>query len=295
MYKFHFSFFFTLLSVMSFSQCKNADSNLKLDLARTDAENLKACLELNKMGMENIDITIVLYAYKTKNYTLGDTFLEKAIKTGATLEGDFLDYILPETFVKVRSKYAEWRSNFFKHYNEEMYNKIKYLTNAERYLSSENVYSDSEIQNSIRVKVVQNNMNELRLYLISNNKGKLPTYEQIGDLTKEVALLFLNHVRQDQADDVNYNFFEPLLKEEICSGKTYSPYTYIQFVDNGMLIIGKGEPQIYGHFRDFKTNKICLLKYPEKVDKLRASIGLQPLKEYVKMRGYTLPDNYIEQ
>jgi hypothetical protein len=294
MNKLYLLLFFMLQSLLSFSQCKNASNYLKLDLARTDAENLEACLGLNKMGMENINMAIVMYAYKTKNYTLGDAYLEKAIKTGATLEGGFLNYILPETLVKVRGQYAEWRSNFFKQYNEEMYNEIKYLTDADQYFSNENVCGTTEIKNEIGIKILQNNLNELRLYLTSNNKGKLPTYEQIGDLLGQVSLLFLNHVRQDQIDEINYNFFEPLLKEEICSGKTYSPYTYIQFVDNMMLVMGKGEPQVYGHFRDFKTNKICLLKYPEKVDKLRASIGLQPLKEYAKQRGFTLPDNYIE-
>ncbi|MNT54618.1 hypothetical protein D3C72_1917930 [compost metagenome] len=60
-------------------------------------------------------------------------------------------------------------------------------------------------------------------------------------------------------------------------------------------IMEKGIPQVYGHFRDYKTKKIHLLKYPEKVDSLRASIGLGSLKEYAKEKGFLLPDNYVEQ
>jgi hypothetical protein len=280
---------------LCYPQCKNSEDYFKLDNSINESEKLNIYINMYKKGVQNIYTDIVQCAYYLKKNKIGYKFLKKAIKTGSVLEGDFINYIPFKTLLKVKKKYSKWRTCFFKNYNEEMYKKILYFLNTDQYLTRENFYGGRKAQHPIRVKVFQNNLTELRSYLISNNKSKLPNKKQIGHLTNAIALLMIHHTSQDSIDEVNYNFFEPLLKEEICNGKTYSPYTYIQLVDNMQLVMEKGVLQVYGHFRDFKTKKIHPLKYPEKVDSLRAAIGLQSLKEYARKNSFLLPDNYIEQ
>jgi hypothetical protein len=288
-------FFFILKSSFSISQCTTVSMYNKLNKSKSDNDKLKIYLEMYRDGFENVCSYIVECSFRLKKNEIGRRYLIRAIKKGMTIEGEYTNYIPKKILEKVKKKYPKWRSIFYKTYDEEMYNKILYLVNADQYLAREDFYGGREQQYPIRIKVFQNNLTQLRYYLISKNNGRLPHCNQIGNLTTAISLMFIHRTCNDSIDDVNYRFFEPLLREEICTGKTYSPYAYLQLVDNMQSIMEKGLPQVYGHFRDYKTKKIHLLKYPEKVDSLRVSIGLMPLKEYAKEKGFLLPDNYIEK
>lgn len=299
-YKFLLKFFLFIVATSTtnkiYSQSSNIDYYLQLDKAKTNQEKLKISLEMHKANFLGLEIKIANYYYSLKKNKSGFKFLKRAIKNGETLDREYVIASLPNyDLIRIKKIYSKLRAKFYLKFNEEMYQEIKYLYNADQYLAKEKFYGGRREQHPIRKKIFQNNLTKLKDYIINHNDGKLPQYNQIGNLTTDIAVMLLHHTRLDSIDEANYAFFESLLKEEVLYRKTYTPYTYIQFVDNMQQVMEEGKLQIYGHFRNFKTNRICPLKYPEKVDSLRAVIGLEPLKEYARKKGFLLPENYIEK
>jgi hypothetical protein len=277
-------------------QKSNANIYLQYEQSKSVEEKLTTILQMCEHGFKNKYITVSSLYYQLNKKKEGYIYLKKAISTGETLDRNYVLASIPEEdLVKIKKEYTDLRAKFYMSFNEEAYNLIKYMYNTDQYLASENFYGGRKEQHPIRRKVFQNNLTILREYLLAENKNSLPQYSEVGNLTRDVTLIMMHHTRTDPIDSLNFNFFEPILKEEVLHRQSYSPYTYVQFVDNMQLVVEEGMPQVYGHFRNYKTNKIFDLKYPEKVDILRAEIGLQPLKEYAVKNGFTLPDNYIEQ
>jgi hypothetical protein len=280
---------------LSYSQTSNIDLYLRLENATTTSEKLKVVLKMEQVGFISKYSTISNYYYALGQNKKAFAYLKKAIQSGETLDREYVIASVPEQdLIRIKAEYKQLRQQFYGTFDEKMYNEIKYRYHADQYLSSENFYGGRKAQHPIRLKIFQNNLTNLRTYIIQNNNSQLPQYNQVGNATRDISVMLLHHTRLDSVDEVNYAFFEKVLKEEVRSRKSYSPYNYIQFVDNMQLVIEEGKLQVYGHHRNFKTNKICELKYPEEVDRLRAEIGLRPLKEYARINGFTLPDNYIE-
>ena len=287
---------FISFNAISYCQSSNIELYLQLENATTTSEKLNIVLKMEQAGFESKYSTICNYYYALGENEKAFTYLIKAIETGETLDREYVIASVPEQdLINIKRQYKQLRQVFYGTFDEKMYNEIKYMYYADQYLSSENFYGGRKAQHPIRLKVFQNNLTNLRKYIIQNNQSQLPQYNQVGNATRDISVMLLHHTRLDSIDEVNYAFFEKILKDEVIFRKSYTPYNYIQFVDNMQLVIEEGKPQLYGHHRNFKTNKICELKYPEKVDSLRAEIGVRPLKEYARLNGFALPDNYIEQ
>lgn len=290
-----FLFFLILICSSAHSQNTNVELHLEYEKASTPKEKLTAAVAMEKNGFINKYITISKAYYEINQNKLAYKYLQKAIETGETLDREYAVAFIPSRDLeRIKVEYPKLRSIFYQTFDEELYNLVNYLYSADQYLARENFYGGRKTQHPIRKKVFQNNLTLLRNHIIQNNTNQLPQRSEIGNLTREVVLIMMHHTRLDSIDEVNYNFFEPLLKEEVLIRKSYSPYTYIQFVDNMQLVVEEGKLQVYGHFRNYKTNKIFELKFPEKVDELRAEIGLQSLKEYAKKNDFILPDNYVD-
>src|SRR5690606_37504465 len=127
---------------------------------------------------------------------------------------------------------------------------------------------------------------------VNSNDGKLPQFEQVGFFTKPVVLAIMHHTRKDSIDEKNFQFFEKVLREEICTRFTYVPNTYVHLIDNMQLVMEENYKQVYGEHIDYKKKQIYPLKYPKKVDSLRAAIGLLPLKLHAELSNVSLPNNY---
>ncbi|MDL2141415.1 hypothetical protein QQY79_02695 [Flavobacterium tructae] len=282
-------------SIVSRCQNNNVKQYLKLDSAKKDMEKLEIYKEMAGDGFINFYPLIAEYSYRLGYKKQGLKFLKKSLKTGSTLDLEFINTIPERQLFKIKKRYNKYRSVFYRTYNEDLFNYVTYLVNTDQYLAKENFYGGRKEQHKIREKVFQKNLTNLRGYIIVKNKGILPQYNQIGNLTTAVTLMLIHHTSNDSIDGVNYRFFEPLIKEEVLLRKTYSPYTYIQFIDNMVNVKECGDKQVYGHYRDYKTKKIYPLMFPNKVDSLRASIGLSPLKDYAIKHGFGLPENYVEK
>lgn len=287
------------LLILSFyysnAQNTNIDLYFALDTAKNEDAKTAIKLEMYKLGFTTQAYSLSKDYYAKGENKLGYDFLIQAIKEGSNIELIDLTFIPNSDYQLISKDFEKLKAFYYSNRNNEMCEFIKYLYNTDQYFAKEDFYGGRRAQHPIRQKIFQNNLTKLREYIIEKNNSILPQKEQIGGITRDVVVMLMHHTRLDSIDEVNHEFFEPILKQEVLYRKSYSPFTYVQFVDNMQLVMEENRLQVYGHFRNFKTNKICDLKYPEKVDLLRAEIGLQPLKEYALKNGFLLPDNYVEQ
>lgn len=248
-----------------------------------------------KYNVEDFNYTIAKLYFKLNKKKKGIQFLEKALINGSDItdfDKESYTYLSKKDSLILIQKTPKLRGKFFSKIDFYLYQKVYYWYNPDQYFAKENIWGGRKEQHPIRKNIFKNNLTALREYVQKENKGRMPQASQLGSAMMPIKVMLIHHTREDSIDTVNYNFFEKKLREEICSGNSYSPVNYAQFVDNMQLIVDKGEKQIYGYFINWKTKQIYPLKYPEKVDSLRASIGLIDLKSYAKIRNVKLPENY---
>jgi len=250
---------------------------------------------LKNYPVDYLDYTIAKLYFKLNKKQKGIQFLEKALINGSDItdfDKETYSYLSKKDSLSLLQKAPKLRGKFFSKIDYDLYQKVYYLYNPDQYFAKENVWGGRKEQHPIRKSIFKNNLSALREYIEKENKGHMPQSSQLKNALMPIKVMLLHHSREDSIDTVNYNFFEKKLKEEICTGNSYGPVNYAQFVDNMQLIVDKGEKQVYGYFINWKTKQIYPLKYPEKVDSLRASIGLIDLKSYAKIKNVKLPENY---
>ena len=106
----------------------------------------------------------------------------------------------------------------------------------------------------------------------------MPTVEEVGEEGMTTVFLVLQH-----ADHENRKAYFPLLKKAAENGDLKS--SQIAMMED-RLLMHEGEPQRYGTQVRMESGKdyyeLYTLENAESVDERRASIGLGPLKDYVK-------------
>lgn len=117
--------------------------------------------------------------------------------------------------------------------------------------------------------------------LIINEHGWLGISE-VGELANQTLWLVIQHAPVDVQEK-----YLPLLEESVEKGESKGWY-YAFLIDR--VLMRKGEKQIYGTQalwnKDLEKNVIYPIQNPKEVDKLRKSVGLEPLEQYVAKNGY---------
>lgn len=107
-----------------------------------------------------------------------------------------------------------------------------------------------------------------------------PTYDMVGDLAADALLLVVNH----HPDAAVRKQYLPQIKEA-CEAGQGSCMEYAKIHDR--ILVDEGKEQLYGmQFRYNSERKLepFPIEKPEKVDKRRKAIGLEPLAEYLKRK-----------
>ena len=107
-----------------------------------------------------------------------------------------------------------------------------------------------------------------------------PTYDMVGDLAADALLLVVNH----HPDAEVRKQYLPQIKAA-CEAGQGSCMEYAKIHDR--ILVDEGKEQLYGmQFRYNKERKLepFPIEKPEKVDKRRKAIGLEPLAEYLKRK-----------
>lgn len=298
--------FFCCLIQIGYAQCPNKEkfrliyqAEYKLDVNK----NYKGALELYNLAEYKYNTNMVnfgkmeIYSRLNKRRLFRKIFV-KEMKNGNSFETIYNNLenkhirISTKDSIYLSKKEADARGIYYTKADVHLLEKINYWYNTDQYFAKENFDGGRKNQHITRSKIFQNNLAQLKKYIEEENNGILPQYNQIGSKKLPIIVMLLHHTRLNHIDTLNYNFFEKKLKEEVCLRDTYSPITYIQFVDNMQLVMESGEKQIYGHYIDWKKKQIYPLKYPDKVNSLRAELGLLSIEEYAEMKNVKLPENY---
>lgn len=298
--------FFT--TIFSFSQCdcKNAPVNLQFaqiryykfkgDIKKVDS--IHNLLKEDTSLMKPLDFQEATLAIKHDKYGKAKESFIKYLNSGGTVESVLNQLKESPNFSREDSLFfikneKTFFLTFLENHDYEMILHLRDLDAVDQYFNiwKNKVLENRAEQHALRKKIFQKNLLKLK-ELVEINDGKLPQFEQVGFFTKPVILAIMHHTRNDSIDEQNFQFFERVLREEICDRFTYIPNTYVHLIDNMQLVMEENYKQVYGEHIDHKKKQIHPLKYPEKVDSLRAAIGLLPLKLYAEMRNVSLPENY---
>lgn len=292
----------------SSAQCRNAQYYYQLNLAKYHSfkGEYKKALKIYKYteatgGFHNLDYRIASVYYNLGKNEKGLFHLEEYLRKGGDIKlvmrnrkKIFNNRITKQDSSFLVLKKYEYQSMYFSKIDVSLYNLVQRWYHTDQYFSiwQNDLLGNKKEQHKIRQKIFQNNLTELREFIVKDNKGLIPQFSQLGYYLKPLSLMFIHHTRKDSIDEVNHKFFKHLLKEEVCTRFTYSPVSYVQLIDNMQRVWEEGEPQVYGHYINHKIKQIYPLKFPGKVDSLRAEIGLLPLKIYAEMKNVKLPENY---
>lgn len=107
-----------------------------------------------------------------------------------------------------------------------------------------------------------------------------PTYSAVGELAADAPLLVINHL---EGEEMRIKYL-PQIKEA-CLQKEGSCMEYAKI--NDRILVNTGKLQIYGmQFRYNSKRQLepFPIKNPEYVDQKRLSIGLEPIKKYLKRK-----------
>lgn len=298
-------FFFTCASSYTQCTCNNATINLQLETARyytvkqdfKKVDSIVNLLQQNK-NFKNLEYQKAFFNIRQHRYNEAkEDFIEYLGKGG--------DVKLVLNNLKISPNFSTEDSLFFvknekslfltylENYDYQLILKLKEWYALDQYFNiwKNDVLENKAEQQALRKRIFQRNLLELRDWVIQND-SQLPQFNEIGYFQKPIILIIMHHTRNDSVDEQNYEFFEKILREEICNRFTYSPSVYVHLIDNMQLVSEENFKQVYGHHINYKENQIYPLKFPDKVDSLRAEIGLLPLAMYAEMQNVSLPENY---
>jgi hypothetical protein len=130
--------------------------------------------------------------------------------------------------------------------------------------------------------------NFLSLRDIVEEKG-WPNYKKAGTSCSGVANMILLHgSRYFSLESEEWLFFENILRNEINEGYFY-PITLAQWIDQHLILIDKKD-QRYGSVAN-QDGELFPIDDIENIDVIRAGLCLEPLKDYMKKKGYTIKSN----
>jgi hypothetical protein len=111
-----------------------------------------------------------------------------------------------------------------------------------------------------------------------------PDYRMAGEGYTGVANMVLLHgSRYFSIESKEWLFFDSVLKKEIYEGHFY-PITWAQWTDQHLVLIEK-EGQKYGSLAN-QYGELYPIKDIENIDAIRGELCLEPLKDYMKKKGY---------
>lgn len=125
--------------------------------------------------------------------------------------------------------------------------------------------------------IVKNNFVEMENLIA---KYGWPTYSMVGKLAADAPLLVINHHPDDQ---VRKDYLSMI--KEACQNGEGSCIEYAKIHDR--ILVNDGKPQLYGMQFQYNEKRELIpfpIQSPELVDQRRKSIGLEPLKDYLKRR-----------
>ncbi|WP_191860068.1 DUF6624 domain-containing protein [Hanstruepera ponticola] len=132
-------------------------------------------------------------------------------------------------------------------------------------------------------------LGELKQQLVSNNFKEIqhlintygwPKYSIVGSLAADAPLLCINH---HENDSIRKKYIDRIKNSCLKGEGSCTEFAKIQ----DRILVNDGKLQLYGmqfRYRQDKTLEPFPIKDPEFVDKRRKTIGLEPLKDYLKRK-----------
>ena len=190
----------------------------------------------------------------------------------------------PSDWQKVMLQYPAAKKKYYSSLEDfDLYIKLKNLEDRDQYIR--HLYSTGALpQNQLeRLLLITDSLNFIEIItLIKDNKmNHLGISQGIG--------IELYHIYGE--NQKYFTFFDSILRLDVFNG-SFSPRTYIQWLDRQRIYVNKMKTQIYGEWNDMGTGEITPIEDIENVDKRRAEFGLCTLEQYAKIYHLKLPANY---
>lgn len=138
-------------------------------------------------------------------------------------------------------------------------------------------WESNEIHSLIKAMNETDSANLIKVEAILDNYGWLGN-EIIGNKGNSTLFLVLQH-----ADQLTQEKYLPMMREAVLNGKAKASNLALM---EDRILLRQGKKQIYGTQigmdNQTKLYYVSPLEDPKNVDKRRASMGLEPLAEYVK-------------
>ena len=129
----------------------------------------------------------------------------------------------------------------------------------------------------MKQEIGADNFNTMQRLLEENG---WPKYSTVGDLAADAVLLVINH---HESDAVREQYLE-IIREHCLMGEG-NCMEYAKIHDR--ILVNSNQLQTYGmqfRFKPDRTLEPFPIKDPETVDRRRAEIGLEPIKDYLKRK-----------
>jgi hypothetical protein len=143
---------------------------------------------------------------------------------------------------------------------------------------------ESDVYQTFREEALAVEAKNLRRLVAILDEHGWPGVELVGEKAESGAFLLLQH-----ADLATQRKYLPLLREATAAGD--APTTQLPLLEDRVRL-REGKPQLYGSQivpgEDGKPT-VWPIEDEETVDERRATVGLEPLAEYVKRWGIVLP------
>ncbi|CAM1345086.1 DUF6624 domain-containing protein [Tenacibaculum amylolyticum] len=107
-----------------------------------------------------------------------------------------------------------------------------------------------------------------------------PTYSTVGKIAADAPLLVINHHKEDE---IRKKYLTRI--KQACENKEGSCLEYAKIHDR--ILVNDGKKQLYGmqfRYNENRNLEPFPIASPEYVDKRRKTIGLEPLKQYLKRK-----------
>ncbi|MCC9138814.1 DUF6624 domain-containing protein [Pontibacter silvestris] len=142
---------------------------------------------------------------------------------------------------------------------------------------------ESQEAKSIRARMKMiDEVNAKKIQELLQTKGWLGL-DRVGELGNQAYFLAIQHVQ----DSVVQHKYLPLMRQAVEAGNA-APWQYAFLQDR--ILMNEGKFQIYGTQKilsdDPTKSYLVPLQYPQRVDELRAEVGLKPLKEALAEEGF---------
>ena len=209
-----------------------------------------------KKTFKNVELLIKKYGYELVFFTSDSIYFQSKYK---------------DLWELISNKYTKMRGIYLSRVNISLRDEIakrqeldqKFRKNGRQFLSA-----NSNAQREI------DSINTERIKNIFETYG-YPGYKLIGSYNIDNRIVDIEGILLHTEDSIRLNYFIPALRRFILKGECY-PEIYANLIDQYHLYGGKN--QIYGTFLG-PNNKVIKVDNVQKVDSMRATIGLLSLSE----------------